>query len=190
MYKHLLSLLTVAAVAASIVAGCSSPLDADGPRIRTTIEPRPKVEPVSIDIQFVTETGEYAFDSTPVILVDTGAHPMRIWMDFSMAESTNDTNALIKAFKVRVDSMACYGDIAYMDSTSVQIRMDVREGAGLEWFGCGDRTNIATVDGVVPIRDEGDPKEIIVTIFISANTDRFFSNIGTEQILGTVRIVL
>jgi hypothetical protein len=186
--RTLLKTLLTSVVLVAALTACESPLDVDTPRIETPLTPAPKVIPRTIELSFETATGSYGFLGTPIIKVDTTVKPMRIWIDIDLQEETGSTTSLISQFRIKADSMAVNGLIESLPNGEAKIQMDV--GNGLEWFDSDATTNTAAVLVAEHPREAGQPREVTITVYLVGNKDGFFIGIPTEQILGTIHLVI
>ena len=144
MSRLLLILALLLAIAmAGLTNGCVSPLDADAPRVETPLTPAPKVDPISVTADFEFAGNDYAFDGDPIIKLDTTVSPMRIWLEFEMVEVSTPTGALIRRFRVNLDSAAVDGFQSNLTNGEVTMWMDV--GNGVETFASDRTTNLATI---------------------------------------------
>lgn len=178
----------IAALFAAALVGCESPLDTDTPRIETPLTPAPKVTPRTVELSFDTPQGSYGFIGTPVIKIDTTVSPMRFWIDIDLDEETGAGSPLIEQFRIKADSMAANGLIEALDSGEAQMLMDV--GSGPEWFPSELTTNTAAILIASHPREPGKPQEVTITVYLVGNKDGFFAGVGTEQILGTIHLVI
>ena len=186
--KRYLTLLLSVGLLSAMLTSCTSPLDANGPRIETPLTPAPKVSPQSIDVTFNTANGVYEFQGLPVIELDTTVHPMRVWMDFDMVETTAGSDPLIQEFRVNIDSIATDGLIQNLVQGEVKFLMDV--GDGLESFDCNESVNTASILVAEHPYVEGEPRTVTITIYLIANKDGFFDGYSQEQVLGTIDLVI
>lgn len=186
--KPFLKSLLISAMALAALTACESPLDVDTPRIETPLTPAPKVIPRTIELSFETATGSYGFIGTPIIKVDTTVKPLRIWIDVDLQEETGSATALIQQFRIQADSMAANGLIESLPNGEAKIRMDV--GNGMEWFDSDATTNTAAILIAEHPREKGQPREVTITVYLVGNKDGFFVGVPTEQILGTIHLVI
>lgn len=186
--KPFLKSLLISAMALAALTACESPLDVDTPRIETPLTPAPKVIPRTIELSFETATGSYGFVGTPIIKVDTTVKPLRIWIDVDLQEETGSATALIQQFRIQADSMPVNGLIESLPNGEAKIRMDV--GNGMEWFDSDATTNTAAILIAEHPREKGQPREVTITVYLVGNKDGFFVGVPTEQILGTIHLVI
>lgn len=176
---------TVAVVILS--GGCTSPLEINSPRKVTPLEPAPKVEPRSVDVDFKTFESEYVFVNRPKFLVDTTVSPMRFWMEFAMGAVADTTPPLIQAFRVKLDSVP--GDGYFSNLTGQEAKMKYDRGNGLEEFDCDLNVNTASIVIAETETEPGQPRVVVITLYLIANKDGSVP-VKQEQILGTIRLKL
>ena len=187
MTRLLPYILSICLIGAA-VPSCVSPLDTDAPRVETPLTPAPKVTPQSIEATFNTANGDYSFLGVPNIQLDTSVSPVRVWMDFDMAESTQEADPLIQEFRVNLDSVAANALIQNVTQGEVVFIMDV--GTGSEAFPCNESVNTAAILIAEHPAVEGEPRSITITIYLIANKDGFFDGYPQEQILGTIDLII
>lgn len=186
--KPFLKSLLISAMALAALTACESPLDVDTPRIETPLTPAPKVIPRTIELSFETATGSYGFVGTPIIKLDTTVKPIRAWLDFELNESTGSTTNLIDAIRISADSLPANGLIESVTGPSAQLYYNT--GSGYEWVFSDGVANITSILIAEHPREKGQPREVTITLYVAGNKGPFFPGVPTEEILGTIHLVV
>lgn len=186
--RTLLKTLLTSAVLVAALTACESPLDVDTPRIETPLTPAPKVIPRTIELSFETATGSYGFLGTPIIKLDTTVKPIRAWLDIELTESTGSTTNLIDAMRIKADSLAANGLIESITGPSAQLYYNT--GSGYEWVYSDAVSNITSILIAEHPREAGEPRQVTITLYIAGNKGPFFPGVPTEEILGTIHLVV
>jgi len=130
------------------------------------------------------------WDGTAVIQFDTVVSPARVWMDVRMVEVSGDTNVMIQRFSIKVDSMECSDLLTFISAPEAYMWYDAKDGAGVRQQQCDPYTN--TLGVVVQLTDpeQGSQKEWTIRIYLGANLTQAWPNVGSDQVLGEIRVRL
>jgi hypothetical protein len=182
--RLILSLL----VAAAVLTSCSSPLDADGPRIETPLTPAVRVTPSSYSAEFSSAEGAFEMDGLPVIKLDTSVTPAIVWLDVRMKRNTAvDKDPVLREFHLHVDSVPGNAYEVKLNGTS-QMEMALKRPSDTLYVGADSQDNTASIVVAEQPRVPGQPRTVLVMVYIRVNNRGTDASIGQEYVYGRLTL--
>lgn len=175
-------------VAAALMTACSSPLDADGPRIETPLTPAIRVTPSAYSAEFSSAEGAFEMDGLPVIKLDTSVTPAIVWLDVRMKRNVAaDKDPVLREFHLRVDSIPGNAYEVKLDGPS-QMELALKRPSDTLYVGADPQDNTASIVVAEQPRVPGQPRTVLVMVYIRVNNRGTDASIGQEYVYGRLTL--